>query len=68
MSISEDIITKANPPTENVEAVLQIRMTIDRDELETLKSDYDFWLMMTDLSPPVEIMSARMETKEPTTR
>ncbi|KKL60465.1 hypothetical protein LCGC14_2205050 [marine sediment metagenome] len=68
MSISRDIITKANPPTENVEVVLQVQLTIDREELESLQSDYDFWSMMADFCPPVEVKSAHMEVAKATTR
>ena len=61
MSIADDIITKANPPNDNIVVVLQLRMTLDREELETLKSDYDFWVMITDFNPDVEVKTAYME-------
>ena len=68
MSISQDIIDKANPPNDNVMCVLQIRMTIDIEELESLDSDYDFWLMMAEFNPPVDVMSAQMEVPKATTK
>ena len=61
MSISEDIITKANPPNDGVVVVLQIEMTLDIEELRGMGSDYDFWNMVQAFSPSVDIMSAHME-------
>lgn len=66
MGISEEIITSANPPNNNIDFTLQFKAVIDLDELAHCSSDYDFWSMIQDISPDVIVMGANMEhPKEP---